>query len=82
METEALNNQIRAIINTWCERKDLGALAGGLLPAWLYNNRLTDGWGELSKALRGASNDVSLPDSERDTLERLWIEVDVMLRNR
>ena len=82
MDAESFNKQILAIVSTWCERKDLGALAGPLLSSWLHNNGLTDGWHDLCKALRSASNYTSLAASERDTLKRLWIEVDVMLRSR
>jgi hypothetical protein len=82
MNADAFNNQIRDIINAWCERKDLPALAGGLLSAWIHNNGLTDGWHDLCQALRTASNNTSLPAAERDTLKRLWIDVDTMLRSR
>lgn len=82
MGADAFNNEMRTIFDAWCERKDLRALAGGLLFAWISNNGLTDGWHDLCQALRTASNDASLPASERDALKRLWLEVDEMLRSR
>jgi len=82
MDAAEFNKEIEAIINGWCDRRDLRALSFPLLAAWLENNNLTDGWENLAKALRSASNSHSLPSSERDKLKRLWIEVDVMLRNR
>ena len=81
MDAKALNEQIAKIVDGWCERRELGALSG-LLSPWLYNNGLTDGWEELAKALRSASNIRTLPDAERDTLKRLWVELDTVLRNR
>lgn len=53
-----------------------------LLPAWLSNNGLTDGWGELAKALRHVATLDSLPPKEREILKRLWVEVDTAVRIR
>jgi hypothetical protein len=52
-----------------------------LLPHWISNNGLTDGWEGLATALHSTAGD-DLPDEERATLKRLWVEVDTMLRNR
>jgi hypothetical protein len=81
MNATDINKQIDSLVTDWCERKELSALAG-LLPAWLSNNGLTDGWAELGSALRHVSNYQNLPPSDRDTLKRLWVEIDVAIRNR
>jgi hypothetical protein len=47
----------------------------------LSNNGLTDGWELLAADLRTLSNHRGLPNSERDLLKRIWIEVDRELRN-
>jgi hypothetical protein len=81
MDAKAFNEQIAAIVDGWCERRELNALAN-LLQPWLYNNGLTDGWEELAKALRSTANVRELPEEERHTLKRLWVELDTVLRNR
>jgi hypothetical protein len=80
-DNKEFNNEIRQLVDAWCERREYGALAGILTP-WLANNGLTDGWEDLASALRTTANSQSLPDEERYTLKRLWVEVDTMLRNR
>jgi hypothetical protein len=45
------NKDIKVLVDRWCERRELAALAR-LLPAWIANNGLTDGWNELREALR------------------------------
>lgn len=74
------NIEIRTLVDRWCERKELGALAS-LLPAWLANNGLTDGWEMLGDALKHTSC-FHLPADERDTLKRLYVLIDASLRNR
>jgi hypothetical protein len=81
MDAKAVNDQIAALVDDWCERRELGALCG-LLPAWLANNGLTDGWAGLADALHSLAGSRQLPDAERETLKRLWAEVDYALRNR
>ena len=78
---EDINNEIRTLVEAWCDRREFGAL-GGLLPHWVANNGLTDGWTELAAALRSASTNQILPADERDTLKRLWVELDTALRTR
>ena len=76
------NTEIRSLIDRWCDRKELRALAR-LLPAWLANNGLTDGREMLRDALKhtyAACN--HLPADERDTLKRLYVLVDAALRDR
>jgi hypothetical protein len=81
MDAKALNDTISRLVDCWCDRRDLAALAG-VLPAWLSNNGLTDGWEELAAALRTMSHSTLLPVEERDELKMLWIELDSALRNR
>lgn len=54
---------VASLIDAWCERRELGALAR-LLPAWIGNNGLTDGWGEVWEALRTVRADCRLPEAE------------------
>lgn len=42
------------LIDAWCDRRCLHALAD-VLPAFTSFNGLTDGWGELTAALKAAS---------------------------
>jgi hypothetical protein len=81
MDAKEVNDQIASLVEAWCERRELEAL-GGIMPVWLSNNGLTDGWEGVAAALRTLSNNRELPDSERDLLKRLWVEVDFALRNR
>jgi hypothetical protein len=76
-----INDRIRELVDGWCARRELGPLAT-VLPEWLSNNGLTDGWAELGKALRSASFDERLTVQERETLKLLWIEIDTALRYR
>jgi hypothetical protein len=81
MKTD-VNKEIRQLVERWCDRRELGALAS-LLPAWLANNGFTDGWAMLFDALKhtyAAGRD--LPPDERNMLKRLYVEIDGVLRNR
>lgn len=83
MDAKQVNAEIAALVDRWCERRELGALAS-VLPAWLSNNGLTDGWEELARALRTMSHPIgsALPEAERDQLKRVYITIDKALRNR
>jgi hypothetical protein len=81
MDAAKFNARIESLIHAWCDRRELRALAG-LLPSWLYNNGLTDGWEELAASLRTTSKSDGLPARERGELRELWIELDAVLRNR
>jgi len=66
----------------WCDRRDYTALAY-VLPAWIGNNGLTDGSENLKDALRHAyAMCTHLPADERDTLKKIYVSIDVALRNR
>lgn len=76
------NSAIKELVERWCERRELWALAT-LLPAWLGNNGLADGWQTLSDALRHTyATEGQLPADERETLKRLYVDIDALLRNR
>src|ERR1700743_155442 len=42
---------LRMLVERWCDERRLDALAR-ILPGYLAFNGLTDGWGELSNALK------------------------------
>ena len=47
---EEFFDALRGLIDRWCEERRLAPLAR-LLPSYLAFNGMTDGWGELRKAL-------------------------------
>lgn len=76
------NDAIKILVDRWCDRREYGPLAW-VLPAWISNSGLTDGWVELRDALRttyGACRD--LPPEERDELKRIVVQIDVALQNQ
>ena len=75
---QEINYSLRLLIDSWCDRRELGALAN-VLPAFLANNRLTDGWGELMEALRLERALRRLPDHEQDEVERLVVSLERMV---
>lgn len=81
MHGDSVNDKIVSLINGWCDRRELPALAA-VLPHWLANNGLTDGWAELGTALRNASAISSLPAEERKLLKQLWVEIDAAVDRR
>lgn len=81
MDGQQVHHEIRAMIDRWCDRRELRALAE-LLPRWIANNGLNDGWAELALSLRRISNMRELPDEEREQAKRLYVTVDHAVRNR
>lgn len=80
--TEDPNELIKSLIDNWCDRRELAALAN-LLPCWLANDGLTDGWCNLRSAPKHThSVDRDLPDEERDRLKQAVDVVDGMLARR
>lgn len=67
--------EVSKLIDAWCDRRELRALAR-LLPAWLANNGLTDGWGDVLDALRTIRADRGLTDDEAVIVERSIIAVE------
>lgn len=74
-----VNRRIQVLVEAWCARREYGALAS-VLPPWLANNGLTDGWGELGKALRWTSHG-GLPEAELLECKLLWIIIDNAIRD-
>ena len=76
------NTIVSSLVDGWCDRRELNPLAK-VLPAWIANNGLTDGWTNLHDALKHTYAMCSdLPSDERDQLKRAYIAIDVALRNR
>ena len=76
------NTTIRSLVEDWCDRREYRALSI-VLSAWLANNGLTDGWEGLHDSLKHAyAMCTHLPQSERDTLKKLYVDIDYALRNR
>ena len=75
------NPKISKLIEAWCDRREYGALAS-VLPAWISNNGLTDGWAMLHDALRHTYGFRHLPDHEREILKDVYVAIDLALRNR
>lgn len=81
MDTDP-NDEIRRLVEGWCDRREYKAL-GWVLAAWHGNNGLTDGWSDLRDALKSAYCFCKhLPPDERDTLKKLYVNIDIGLRNR
>jgi hypothetical protein len=74
---------LRSLIDCWCGCRNLKALRHILGP-YLAFNGMTDGWGELYKALRNLRADCwdTLPLEERETLKGLIATADNVLNRR
>lgn len=76
------NKNIEALVIRWCDRRDYVALAH-VLPAWIWNNGLTDGWENLRDALRHAyAMCRHLPADERDILKKSYVAIDTAMQDR
>lgn len=77
------NARLRELINAWCQRRELRPLAR-LLPAYVGNNGLTDGYGDLRNAVRDtyALCRDQLPSIELESLRDVERELDSMLSQR
>ena len=76
------NQIVSELIDRWCDRRELQALAK-VLPAFTGNNGLTDGWNHLHDNLKHAyvmCRDI--PSDERDQLKRAYVAIDVALKTR
>jgi len=74
---------LHMLIERWCDERRLDALAQ-ILPAYLAFNGLTDGWGELSNALkatRGLGYE-ALSHTDWGTLNHLIHATDLALHRR
>ncbi|MCU0713236.1 MAG: hypothetical protein MUC43_14340 [Pirellula sp.] len=76
------NDVIAPLIDAWCGRRELKALSC-LLPAWISNNGMTDGWQTLRAELKHTYAMCSnLPSDERDELKRAIAAIDLGLESR
>jgi hypothetical protein len=72
---------IRSLIDVWCDRRALRPLSD-LLPSYTSFNGMTDGWGELYRALRDivAMHADDLTETERqqvhDLIQAIWRAID------
>jgi hypothetical protein len=77
-EEHPVNGPISRLVDAWCERRDLGALAV-ILPAYTSNNGLTDGWADVMEALRTLRGSRRLPENEQRQIEELVVVVEKMV---
>ena len=73
-----MNGPVARLVGAWCERRALAPLAT-LLPSYVSNNGLTDGWGELLNALYTLRGSRGLPSDEHAEIERLVVLVEQMV---
>ena len=73
-----VNGQLARLVDGWCERRELGALAV-LLPAYTSNNGLTDGWAGVMEALRTLRGSRRLPLEELHQIDELTVIVERMV---
>ena len=67
---DEVTSALRVLIDAWCDRRELRALAL-LLPAFVSNTGLTDGWAGVMEALYDLRSYRSLPTEEGDEIRRL-----------
>lgn len=80
---EELFRELHGLIEGWCDRRCLLALRA-ILHGYPLTSAMTDGWGELLKALqdvRAFARD-ELTDAERDAVEECIRTVDRVLHQR
>jgi hypothetical protein len=70
-----IDDQVRELVERWCDRRDLRSLRT-ILSGWPRVSGLTDEWGQLMDALRSLRADRTLPADEQETVERLVVEVE------
>lgn len=76
------NDTIRSLVESWCDRREYSALSI-VLPAWLANNGLTNGWEIVHDGLKHAyAMCTHLPSDERDALKTTYVHIEHALRNR
>lgn len=76
------NDMLEWLVEVWCEEKSYKPLAL-VLPAWINNNGLTDGWKALHDALKHAyAVCLDLPSRERDALKQIYVEIEAALRDQ
>ncbi|HET6811901.1 MAG TPA: hypothetical protein VFH50_12905 [Acidimicrobiales bacterium] len=71
----AIDDQVKELVDRWCDRRDLSALRT-ILSGWPRVSGLTDEWAQLMEALRSLRADRHLPEDELAIIERLVVEVE------
>ena len=80
MNASEVNAEVSRLVENWCDRREYYGLAE-LLPAWISNNGLTDGWTILRDALRHTYAFCDhLPLDERELLKTLYVKIDQALQ--
>ena len=75
------NQIVLSLIDLWCERREFQPLAH-VLPAYVGNNGLTDGWAQVRDALKHAYAMCSdLPSGEREQIKNAYVAIDAALLN-
>ena len=67
--------EVSSLVDAWCDRRELDLLAR-LLPAWVSNNGLTDGWADVLDALKSLRGRPALLGAEADVIERSIVDVE------
>ncbi len=76
------NQIISELVDSWCDRRELRPLSL-VLPAWVGNNGLTDGWSQLHDDLKHAYVIYTeLPAIERNKIKQAFVAIDYFLQNR
>jgi hypothetical protein len=78
MRDHPVNGPLNALIETWCDRRDLRPLAL-LLPAYTANAGLTDDWARVLEALYDLRATGRLPNEESAEVERIIPMVEQMV---
>ena len=73
-----VNGPLSALIDAWCERRELRPLAL-LLPAYTANAGLTDDWARLMEALYDLQARGRLPEAEAAEVRRIIPLVEQMV---
>ena len=73
-----MNGPLNALIETWCDRRDLRPLAL-LLPAYVANAGLTDDWARVMEALYDLRARGRLPNEEQAQIEHVIPVVERMV---
>jgi hypothetical protein len=67
--------EVSSLTDSWCNRRGLRPLAL-LLPAWVVNDGLTDGWAAVLDALNDLRARAVLPESEAAIIERSIVVIE------
>lgn len=80
-DVDPIGGPLMELIEGWCDRRDLRHLAL-VLPAFVANNGLTDGWAGVLQALYDVRATRLLPDAEQRVIEMLVPVVEKVVYRR